>query len=199
MNELTDLELLRRGDFLAYKKFFKHYYPLLMAFSCRFVDRQTSEDIVQDVFVSVWEKRESLSVNNIFSFLLRSVQNKCLDYLKHKSITKNYESQVRIAEIRMEYIMDRTDNNQIYNSIDRKELYNELKKAISKLPPKCAQACDFYYFQGYSTKEISMIMKVSPRTIEGYFYQAIKFLRDELHYIDLFELLMILESFHFLN
>lgn len=199
MNEIPDIEALRKGDICAYKDFFEHYYPMLMEFSCRFVDRQASEDLVQEVFINVWEKHESLMIDNVLSFLLKSVQNKCLDYLKHKSIKEGYESQVRIAESRLEYIMERTDNNQIYAAIDRKELYEELKRAISKLPPKCAQACSLYYFQGYTTKEIAVIMNASSRTIEGYFYQAIRFLRDELHDINLLELLMLLEASHLLS
>lgn len=199
MNETPDIELLCRGDMLTFKKFFEHYYPILMSFSCRFVERQVSEDLVQEVFINVWEKRDSLKTDNTLSFLLKSVQNKCLDYLKHKSIVESYESQVRIAGSRMEYIMERTDNNQIYTAIDRKELYEELKSAISKLPSKCAQACELYYFQGYSTKEIAVMMDVSSRTIEGYFYQAVKFLKDELRDTNLLELLMILEASHFLS
>lgn len=190
---------MKKLDALTYKNLFKRYYPVLMSFACRFVSRQVAEDLVQDVFITVWEKREDLVVTNIFSFLLKSVQNKCLDHLKHQLVIKEYESYIRIAKIRMEYLMERSDDNQLYANLNRADLSQELKKAISKLSPKCAQACELYYFHGYSTKEIAIIMNQSPRTIEGYFYQAIQFLREELQDLDLLSVIFFLQVINLLK
>ena len=196
---VNSLRAMKKLDALTYKDLFKRHYPVLMGFACRFVSRQVAEDLVQDVFITVWENRENLVINNMFSFLLKSVQNRCLDYLKHQLVVKEYEAYVRIAKIRMEYLMERSDDNQLYSNLNRADLSKELKKAISRLSPKCAQACELYYFHGYSTKEIAIIMNQSPRTIEGYFYQAIQFLREELQGLDLLYVIYLLQIINLLK
>lgn len=199
MEDFKKIDLLRDGDIQTYKKFFCHYYPVMMSFACRFVDRQTAEDLVQDTFIMIWEERKNLVIQNIFSFLLRSLQNKCLNYLKHKLVIEEYETYVRIAEVRMEYIMERSDENQIYFNLNKADLHKKLKDALLKLPPKCAETCDLYYFQGYSAKEIATIMGVSSRTVEGYIYQAIKFLREELQGTDFLSVVPFLQIMNFLK
>lgn len=193
MNDF-DLELLRGGNLSAYKRCFKLYYPRLMGFACRFVDRQTAEDIVQDIFITVWENRENLRVDNLMSFLLRSVQNRCLNYLKHRMVVENYEAEVRIAKERLTYLMNATDSNAVYSQLMQHDLARILKQALNKLSSKCAKACYLYYFQDFSVKEIADTLEVSPRTVEGYFYQALTILRRELKHI-LFFLFMLFGTF----
>lgn len=175
-----DMELLRQGNLTVYKKFFTLYYPKLMGFACRFVDRATAEDIVQEVFIYFWENREVIHIANLMSFLLKSVQNRCLNYLKHKMVVESYEAEVRIAKARLLYIMETTDGNSVYTHVIKQDLSEILREALDKLSPKCAKACYLYYFRDYGVKEIAELLDVSPRTVEGYFYQALITLRKEL-------------------
>lgn len=179
-NSLFDMKLLREGDLTVYKKFFTFYYPKLMGFACRFVDRFTAEDIVQEVFLYVWENREMMQITRPLSFLFKNVQNKCLNHLKHKMVIESYEAEVRIAKNRLLYIMESTDGNAVYAQVIKQDVSAILRQAIEKLSPKCARACYLYYFRDYSVKEIAQILNVSPRTVEGYIYQALITLRKEL-------------------
>lgn len=179
-NSLFDMKLLREGNLTVYKKFFTSYYPKLMGFACRFVDRSTAEDIVQEVFLYVWENREMMQVTRPLSFLFKNVQNKCLNHLKHKMVIESYEAEVRIAKTRLLYIMETTDGNAVYAQVIKQDVSAILRQAIEKLSPKCARACYLYYFRDYSVKEIAQILDVSPRTVEGYIYQALITLRKEL-------------------
>lgn len=179
-NSLFDMNLLREGNPAVYKKFFTYYYPKLMGFACRFVDRSTAEDIVQEVFLYVWENREVMQLTRPLSFLFKNVQNKCLNYLKHKMVVESYEAEIRIAKKRLLYIMETTDGNAVYSRVIEQDVSAILKQALEKLSPKCAKACYLYYFRDYSVKEIAEILEVSPRTVEGYFYRALITLRKEL-------------------
>lgn len=183
--DIYDIELLREGNLPAFKNYFILNYPKLMGFACRYVDRQTAEDIVQDVFITIWENKNELQINNLMSFLLRSVQNRCLNHLKHRTVVENYEVEVRIAKERLAYIIETTDGNAIYSHLIKKDLLDIIKGSFNKLSYKCAKACYLYYFQDFNVKEIAEMLQVSPRTVEGYFYQALIILRKEFKSIGL--------------
>ena len=78
---------LREGDHHAYKFIFDHYYALMGAIAYEYVeDYYISQNIVEDVMMSIWEKREQLIIStSVKSYLLTSVHNKCIDYLRSRS------------------------------------------------------------------------------------------------------------------
>lgn len=175
------LEQLRAEDTLGYRKFFMDVYPRIVSFACRFVDRNTAEDITQDSFIALWENRYTLISDNLIAFLRTTVQNRCLNYLKHRMVEEDYEAEVRIAQMRLEYLKQADDGTAVYRRLEHESLTHLLRNAIHLLTPeKCARACLLYYFQDYSVKEIADIMEVSPRTVEGYLYNGIKQLRKIL-------------------
>ena len=81
------IKKLREGDHHAYKFIFDHYYALMGAIAYEYVeDYYISQNIVEDVMMSIWEKREQLIIStSVKSYLLTSVHNKCIDYLRSRS------------------------------------------------------------------------------------------------------------------
>lgn len=175
-----DIHKLKQGDGETFRLFFTCFYPKLRAFGCRFVDGDTAEDIVQEVFVSYWERRHEIEADNIHSYLFKWTQNKCLNHLKRRMLVEEYELQVRLAESRMVFFDQMGDGNDFFKQIDSRDLRELVEKSISKLPPKCAQAFRLCYFHHLSHKEIAVVMGMSSRTIEGYIQQAIHALRQDL-------------------
>lgn len=92
MHNAQLIKKLNEGDHHAYKFIFDHYYALMGAIAYEYVeDYYVSQNIVEDVMMSIWEKREQLIIStSIKSYLLTSVRNKCIDYLR---------SQYREAEV----------------------------------------------------------------------------------------------------
>ncbi|MBP5659223.1 MAG: sigma-70 family RNA polymerase sigma factor, partial [Paludibacteraceae bacterium] len=71
----------------AFEQLFFEYQPRLVRFAVRFVEDETAEDIVQNCFLRLWEKREQITLDNIKSLLFQMVHNDCLNELKHRAVT----------------------------------------------------------------------------------------------------------------
>lgn len=181
-----DIDKLKQGDQEVFRLFLTCFYPKLKAFACRFVDEDTAEDIVQEVFVSYWEQKHEIQADNIRSFLFKWTQNKCLNHLKHRIVVEEYELQVRIAESRMNFMEQMADTNAVFEQVASRDFRELVEKTINKLPSKCAQAFRLCYFQHLSHKEVAETMEMSQRTIEGYIRQAIQALRRDLKDLSLF-------------
>jgi RNA polymerase sigma-70 factor (ECF subfamily) len=180
MQSPVDFAKIKQGDPDAFRVFFGLFYPKLMALACRFVDEQTAGDLVQDVFLSCWEQKQTIEAENIQSFLYKWIQNHCLNHLKHQMVVEEYASHVRLAEERIAHLNCMTDENDVFDQLSNKDIRAIIEASVKKLPSKCAQAFRLCYFHDMSHKEIAEVMDISVRTIEGHIRQAILFLRKDL-------------------
>lgn len=179
-NVLFDIEKLKQGDENAFKLFFECLYPKLMGIACRFVDQETAQDLVQEIFVELWEKRHILQAANLHSFLYKWIQNKCLDNLRHRQVQEDYASYIRIAEARFLFSAHTTDTNEVFKQVSAHDLREHIEQVVTKLPPKCQEAFRLSYFYEMPHKEIAQIMQVSIRTVEGHIRAALLVLRKDL-------------------
>ncbi|MDR0542561.1 MAG: RNA polymerase sigma-70 factor [Dysgonamonadaceae bacterium] len=189
MKNNLEIEKIKQGDHRAFRRFFEILYPKLMALARRFVKEPVAEDLVQEVFLTLWEQKKTIQADNIQSYLCKWTQNKCLNYLKHSVVIEEYEAQVRIAEAREAFLTNSSDSNDTLKQIITQDLRKKIETAIRKLPPKCALAFRLCYFDDMTHKEIADRMGISPRTVEGHIRQGILLLRTELR--DLTALLLI--------
>jgi RNA polymerase sigma-70 factor (ECF subfamily) len=180
MENNLEIEKIKQGDSSAFCLFFEILYPKLMALACRFVKEPVAEDLVQEVFLTLWEQKSTIQADNIQSYLYKWTQNKCLNYLKHSVVIEEYKAQVRIAKARETFLINSTDSNDILKQIITQDLQDKIENAIKKLPPKCAQVFRLYYLDDMTHKEIAEQMGISIRTVEGHIRQGILFLRTEL-------------------
>lgn len=176
----VDIERIKQGDEKAFASFFTFFYPKLMALACRFVDEYVAEDLVQEVFASYWERKESIEADRLQSFLYKWLQNRCLDYLKHRMVVNDYEAEVRLAEMRIAFLAESADSNDILQRLASHDLRNLLEEAIGKLPVKCGEAFRLCYLHDLSHKEIAAVMHISVRTVEGHIRQGLNYLRQHL-------------------
>lgn len=168
---------IREGNEKDYKTLFYEYFPRLLYYACRFVDKETGEDIIQDVFVYVWENRENIVMEEAFiSLLYEMVYNKVLNILKHRKIVYEKHAELEIREKALTHFCPY--NNLTFEKIINHEQYEELKVAIDKLPERGKLCIRMSYLQGLKTKEIARILQISPRTVETHLYKSIKSLRE---------------------
>ena len=194
MKAKIDLEKVKTGDHQAFKILFEYFYPKLMALACRFVDEQVAEDLVQEIFTIYWEQKTNIQPENIQSYLLKWIQNNCLNYITHQMVVEEYETRVRIAEARIAFLTETSDENEVFQGIVNNNLREIIETSINKLPPKCAQAFRLAYLQNLNHKKIAEIMGISPRTVDGHIHQALLFLREDLK-----DLLMLFFMFYNIN
>ena len=168
---------------ITYKALFRRYYPNLMFYATRLVGDEEAEDVVQDVFVELWKRRDSMVIGDqIQAFLYRAVYTRALNVLKHRSIEDGYCAAVEeINQKRAEFYQP--DNNEVIRRIEDRELRNEMYQAINELPDKCKEVFKLSYLHEMKNKEIADVMGVSLRTVEAHMYKALKFLRNRLGHL----------------
>ena len=180
MQQGFDIQRVNRGDEGEFRRFFEFLFPKLMGVACRFVDDETAKDVIQDVFVDYWEQKHIMEVASVSSYLYKSVQNKCLNHIKHQAVEENYAVKVKIAQSRMDYLARNTDDNGLFRQVSNQNLRELIEASVEKLPPKCQNAFRLCYFHEMTCREAAEIMGVSPRTVEGHVQKAIVHLREDL-------------------
>ena len=111
---------------ITYKALFRKYYPNLIFYATRLVGDEEAEDVVQDVFVELWRRKDSMVIGDqIQAFLYRAVYTRALNVLKHRSIEDGYCAAVEeINQKRAEFYQP--DNNEVIRRIEDRELRNEI-------------------------------------------------------------------------
>ncbi|MFT4221965.1 RNA polymerase sigma-70 factor [Dysgonomonas sp.] len=176
----SDINGIKTGDTVAFRKLFELLYPKLMAYACRYVDEQSARDIVQDLFASYWEKKQQIENDNILLYFYKWLHNSCLNYLKHRKVIEAYEEKVRLAEQRFASIESLLEGNDIFRQFISRDIRDMIELSVSKLPDRCADAFRLRYFEDMPHREIAERMNISQRTVEGHIRNAISFLRIEL-------------------
>lgn len=171
MNKEEDRELAQ------FRELYNVNAPMLIFYAGKYVDIIIAEDLVQDVFLKVWQKRTFLFFKEgLKTYLYRSVQHACLDYLKHQEVQNNYV-QSTLLKLKIEEIYY-NDNPEFLFIEDNRlaRVYEE----IEKLPEKCREIFVMSYLEERKTAEIALLLNLSTRTVEAQLYKALKTLRNLL-------------------
>jgi len=173
----TDPEIvqaIRKGDEAAYERTFRFYYPRLCNYASSLLkDEEDAEEIVQTVFITIWEKREELEITlSLKSYLYRAVHNHCLNRFKHASVKEAYR------EYSINYIPQSYES--VTESIHADELAERIEKAIRLLPEQCQKAFRMSRFEELKYQEIADQLNISIKTVENQIGKALKILRNEL-------------------
>ncbi|GHU15548.1 RNA polymerase sigma-70 factor [Betaproteobacteria bacterium] len=164
----------KNDDSEAFRLLFERFYVPLCLYAKRYIDdKSIREDIVQDVFSAIWEKRKSIILNiSAKNYLISCVKNNSLNYLRKQGYLREYQNEfIEKAPIYTENV------DELYNL---KELEDLLAQILEKLPEEYRLAFIMNRFGDKSTTEIAAIMHVSVRTVERYRNRALEILRDEL-------------------
>lgn len=168
------IEKLKSGDPDSFSDIFSAYYKDMVFFAYTFTrELPVAEDIVQDTFVRLWEDHEKLNVTvSLKSILLKTIQNKCIDWHRHKKIVNNHSTYIIDNTPLYEYDTD--------NYVLRSELEGRIEKAISDLPEKFRESFKMNRFEGLKYLEIAAKLNVSVRTVEVRISKALELLRKSL-------------------
>ena len=179
----------------GFKLVFDTFYPRLLRFAESYVgDRFEAENILQDVFLRLWEKRASLPADlNLQAYLLTMVKNQCMDFLRHRQVVMQHfvdweTVQQQEASFNC-YALSRFDPE----AIDAESVERLVEKAISELPDQCRKVFELSRFDGLKYKEIAERMGISVKTVETHISHALKILRITLK--DLFPIWIFYMSF----
>jgi RNA polymerase sigma-70 factor (ECF subfamily) len=168
------LTKLKNNDQSAFTVIFTKYYSDLVRFSFGFThNADISEEIVQEVFLKFWENRSLLDIHtSLKSFLLKNVQNRSIDSLRHTDITNKYISLVLGHAI--------ISQNDTENYILYSELQTNLNHALDKIPIQYAEVFRMSRMEALKYQEIADNLAISVRTVEARLSKALGMLREEL-------------------
>ena len=172
--ELQIVTEMKSGSKESFNYFFDYYYSGLCVYANRYLeDLMLAEEVVQDVFVRFWDRRQEIKISNsVRSYLFQTVHNQCLNILKHKKVERNYYQQhAAYFENLCEEQWD------LFNEI---ELRNILNETILKLPERCREVFILSRFNNLKNKEIADQLGISGKTVENQITKALKILRKEL-------------------
>jgi len=164
---------IREGRESAFEILFSEYYRPLSVFALKYVgDLESAKEIVQNLFVNLYENRQKLLVTtSLKSYLYQSVRNSCLNQIKQNQTRKehlaNYGSE-------QEYDVD------LEARIRETELEHMVFKIVETLPPKCKNIFTLSRSKGFSNSEIAEKLGISKRTVETHISNALKTLRSHL-------------------
>ncbi|MDR1200518.1 MAG: RNA polymerase sigma-70 factor [Tannerellaceae bacterium] len=165
-----------------FERLYLLYYPKLVRFSKEYVlSEEDAENIVQDVFLDLWEQKSQWAViQYINSYLFKLAKNKCVDFLRHKITSaekqqqlhdlKTHEFQYRLRS------MEQFDESILYE----KELNTLIRQAIQSLPERCREIFILSRFGEMNHQEIADRYQLSPNTVNNQISLAIKKLREHL-------------------
>lgn len=157
---------------------------MLCSFANKYLsDMESSRDIVQGVFIRLWEKKDEIDTSQpIKPYLFKSVMNRCLNKIRD--------------EKKMVYYELPDDDRQMVSYLDsssfmeENELQTRIRNAISALPEKCRNIFKMSRFEEMSYKEIANELNVSVKAVEAQMTKALKLLRQDL--IDYFIIIFLL-------
>ncbi|TBO44403.1 RNA polymerase sigma-70 factor [Pedobacter kyonggii] len=165
------LELVRSGDSSAYHEFYRRNRNKVMGFAFRFSkDKEEAKDLTQEIFVSLWERREKIDpAKKTEALLFVMIRSRFLDSLKRKASQSRYIQR----EFQVEPFGSSTDNY-----IDFKDCGEIASIAIHSLPKQAKIIYQLSRDNGWSHKEISEHMHISKKTVNNQITKSIRHIRS---------------------
>ncbi len=167
----------QQGDEHAFELLFKKLFPRLNDFARNILnDDQLSQDIVQDVFIKVWEKKASIEPINIEAFIFRVLKNQCINHFKFEQLVEN--KKVNLKELKDMEELYRIDfmKDEPYQLIE-KELQNELDFILNTLPKRCKEVFILSRVEGLKNKEIAEKLQIHIKNVEKHITKALSIYR----------------------
>jgi len=161
--------IARFNDQVAYKELFVAIYPQLLQFALGFTrTRPPAEEIVSDVFMTIWEKRSRLEhISNLKLYLYTATRNSCLNYLSRE----NRMLMVDISEIPVEMGALTLDPERMMITAEMKKL---IREAVDSLPARCKLIFKLVKEDEFKYREVAELLNISQKTVETQMSIALK-------------------------
>jgi RNA polymerase sigma-70 factor (family 1) len=166
--ELVDL--LRRGERQAFEVIYRRYAKELFAYALRKMKaREDAEEIIHDVFESLWKRKEDLLITSLRHYLFTSIRYSVIRYFSHRDVRRKFAEHYQLFEA-------------VYDSMDEVEpdpqaIHARLLQHLQALPERCQEAIRLRITENLSNSEIATRMSISKGTVQLYISTAFAHLR----------------------
>ncbi|MGN8058319.1 sigma-70 family RNA polymerase sigma factor [Pedobacter sp. 22163] len=165
------LDRLKMGDKQAYEKiYFTYSNELLLAAYKKTGDKVIAEELVQNIFISLWEKRQEAVINNLQAYLFGALKLSVINHIRSLVMENKYmEYQI------LTYSEDHQDTT---NLVDLHDLSSIIEEGINSLPEKTQEVFRLSRYQHQSTKDISAGLNISEKAVEYHITRSIKRIKE---------------------
>lgn len=163
---------LKNGTEVNFKAFYDTYYNTLVLFARKYINnREDSESLVQETFISLWEQRKMFEDEaSLRSYLYASLRNKALNHIRHERIQQKYTEEV-LAE---------KESDQYYTeTMVEEETFRILIRAVDRLPGKAREIC-LLMLDGNDNEEIAKMLNMTVHSVKYHKKNAYRLLREQL-------------------
>lgn len=171
---LTDdllIRLLQASDEKAFRVLYQRYWKKLYTTACyKLKNKEAAEEIVQNIFVSLWEKRTTLNIESLDDYLFTAVKYKVINYVE--SLMVRQASQKQLA--------GNTTDESTEATIMINDLHAAIQQALLQLPAKTREVFTMSRFEKCSVREIAGHMGLTEKAVEYHITQSLKLLRVSL-------------------
>jgi RNA polymerase sigma-70 factor (family 1) len=171
------IELWRSGNEKAYRTLFDRYFYKLHSYTLKLVpDKRVSEEIVMDVMLAIWQKRDQLNCSlSLSAYLYKSVRNKLIDHFRKQ----------QLATVSLELTTIEPPSSFITDSrILHKELESLYRTSLNRLPPQKKRIFTMSREEGSSYKEIAHRLRLSKNTVENHMVAALRLLKENMRVVE---------------
>lgn len=175
------VESIKNSNQGVFELVFNFYYSGLVVFADQIIkDTSISEDIVQSVFLKLWETRQTIDIRSFRSYFIQCVKNRCIDHLRSQQVKAKFDNRVAESD---HLVMD----EDLWTKTELSEL---IEQSVESLPPRCREIFRMSRYENLKIAEIADLLKISKRTVETQISKALKILRVKL--IDYLSLLTLI-------
>lgn len=166
------ISLIRQNQQAAFDTLYQRYWKLLTDFAqSKLQNKQQAEDIVQEVFISLYQRRENIEVSSVRSYLYQALRFKISNEIRSVNIRKKYQEAIFFGSV---------SKNDFAIRAEEKELYKQIINTLNILPEKCMQVFILSRTKKLSHKDISTGLSISVSTVEKHISKALKIFRANL-------------------
>ena len=170
-NDRELLEQLALGNELAFEKIYVNYSKDMFLYAMNVLKKkEVCEDIVQNVFITVWSKRKEVKIENLKPYLFQSVRYQIFNHLRNQKISNEDLTRVNIIDLSMN----------ISQKLEFDELEELIKNQVKKLPTRCQEIFVLSRYQHKSNKEIAMELDISIQAVKNQISKALGAIRKNL-------------------
>lgn len=167
------LKLLKTGDGMALEEIYKRYSESVFLAAFRKVrSKEVAEELVQNIFISLWAKREQAQISKLEAYLHTAVRYQVIDYIRSKILRERYS---QFAKDQLN-----TDESASESKLLLQELSIAIDNTIKKLPQKTQEIFRLSRYEHRSVKEIAQSMNLSEKAVQYHVTQSLKFMRLHL-------------------
>jgi RNA polymerase sigma-70 factor (ECF subfamily) len=168
-NDNTTIAKLAQGDHEAFRSIFMHYFPKLKFFIARLVKSEAvAEELAQELFVKLWEKREILTMVQSFNaYLYRTAKNSALNYLDHQYVERKHARYV-----------NESSEQPSDELLQAKEMELLIRLTVEKMPEQRKKIFKMSRTACLKNEEIAQKLNISKKTVENHLTLALKEIRQ---------------------